>query len=201
VTVEVDTRTRILTAAVACVGRAGLDKTSLEDVAQEAGLSRATVYRYFEGGRDQLVADAVAWEVANYLARLGAATAPEPDLEAKLVRGLLFGHRAIDEHALLQRLLSTERDVLLPNLRSVMPMMERLVRTAIRAELETVAVRPEVDRDDAADYLTGLFLSYLGSPGRWDLDDEDSVRRLVRTQFLAGIVPRATDVTGENPWQ
>ncbi|HEY5153468.1 MAG TPA: TetR/AcrR family transcriptional regulator [Acidimicrobiales bacterium] len=200
-TVEVDTRTRILTAAVACVGRAGLDKTSLEDVAQEAGLSRATVYRYFEGGRDQLVADAVAWEVANYLARLGAATAPEPDLEAKLVRGLLFGHRAIDEHALLQRLLSTERDVLLPNLRSVMPMMERLVRTAIRAELETVAVRPEVDRDDAADYLTGLFLSYLGSPGRWDLDDEDSVRRLVRTQFLAGIVPRATDVTGENPWQ
>jgi len=201
VTIEVDTRTRILVAAVACVGRAGLDKTSLEDVAQEAGLSRATVYRYFEGGRDQLVAAAVAWEVANYLARLGAATAPEPDLEAKLVRGLLFGHRAIDEHALLQRLLSTERDALLPNLRSVMPMMQRLVRSAIRAELESVAVRPEVDRDDAADYLTGLFLSYLGSPGQWDLDDEEAVRRLVRTQFLAGIVPRATDVTGENPWQ
>ena len=198
---EVDTRTRILAAAVACVERSGLGKTSLEDVAQEAGLSRATVYRYFDGGRDQLVADAVGWEVGNYLARLAEATSPEPDLEAKLVKGLMFGHQAIDDHVLLQRLLSTERDALLPSLQSVMPVMEGLVRSAIRTELDRAPVRAGLDRDDAADYLTGLFLSYLGSAGQWDLADADAVRRLVRTQFLAGILAEPTDVTGDHPWQ
>ena len=198
---ELDTRTRILAAAVACVERSGLGRTSLEDVAQEAGLSRATVYRYFEGGRDQLVADAVGWEVGNYLTRLDEAIAPEPELEAKLVTGLMFGHQAIDDHVLLQRLLSTERDALLPSLQSVMPVMETLVRAAIRTELDRAPVRDGVDLDDAADYLTGLFLSYLGSAGQWDLTDAEAVHRLVRTQFLAGVLAPATDVTGENPWQ
>ncbi len=198
---EGDTRTRILAAAVACVERSGLSRTSLEDVAQEAGLSRATVYRYFEGGRDQLVEDAVGWEVANYLTRLQQATDPEPGLEAKLVKGLLFGHQAIDDHVLLQRLLSTERDALLPSLHSILPVMETLIRAAIRTELDEAPVRPGLDLDDAADYLTGLFVSYLGSAGGWDLTDADAVRRLVRTQFLAGIVVPATEVRADNPWQ
>jgi AcrR family transcriptional regulator len=198
---DLDTRTRILVAAVACVERAGLARTSLEDVAREAGVSRATVYRHFEGGREQLVAEAVAWEVTTYLTRLVDATATEPDLESKLVRGLLFGHRAIDEHALLQQLLSTEPEVLLPNLRSVLPFMEDLVRAYLRTELTALAVRPGVDLDDAADYLTGLFLSYLGSPGQWDLSDETAVRHLVRTQFLGGIIASPTDVTEPKPWQ
>src|SRR6476660_8543910 len=41
------TRTRLLQATLSCVERWGLEKTSLEDVARQAGLSRATVYRYF----------------------------------------------------------------------------------------------------------------------------------------------------------
>ena len=82
-----DTRTRILEAAVACVERWGLAKTSLEDVANEAGLSRATVYRHFAGGRDELVAETIGWEVAKYLGRLAEAIEPEQGIEAKL--GLL----------------------------------------------------------------------------------------------------------------
>ena len=40
-----------------------------------------------------------------------------------------------------------------------------------------------------------LFLSYLGSHGSWDLADRDQVRRLVRTQLLAGVVvPTRADV-------
>jgi len=38
---------RVLDAALTCVGRVGLAKTTLDDVAREAGCARATVYRYF----------------------------------------------------------------------------------------------------------------------------------------------------------
>ena len=50
---------------MACIERWGLAKTSLEDVATEAGLSRATLYRWFAGGRDQLITETVAWETGG----------------------------------------------------------------------------------------------------------------------------------------
>ena len=40
---------RILDAALACIARVGVGKTTLDDVAREAGCARATVYRCFPG--------------------------------------------------------------------------------------------------------------------------------------------------------
>jgi AcrR family transcriptional regulator len=45
---------RIIDAAERCFDRWGAAKTSIDDVANEAGLSRATVYRYF-GNRSELI--------------------------------------------------------------------------------------------------------------------------------------------------
>ena len=40
---------RIRDAVLVCIARFGLAKTTLDDVAREAGCSRATLYRYFDG--------------------------------------------------------------------------------------------------------------------------------------------------------
>ena len=42
-------RGRIRDAALVCIGRFGLAKTTVDDIAREAGCSRATLYRYFDG--------------------------------------------------------------------------------------------------------------------------------------------------------
>ena len=47
-------RQRLLDAAEACIDRFGLAKTTVEDIANEAKVSRATIYRYF-ANRDELV--------------------------------------------------------------------------------------------------------------------------------------------------
>jgi len=57
------------------------------------------------------------------------------------------------------------------------------------AEQAAGRARADLDVAEAADHLGRLYVSYLGAPGRWDLDDPDEVDRLVRTQFLAGVVP------------
>ncbi|MCL6451972.1 MAG: TetR/AcrR family transcriptional regulator, partial [Acetobacteraceae bacterium] len=54
---------RILEAAYVCVARFGLAKTTIEDVAKVAGVSRASVYRAFPGGRDDLLRRTVVWEM------------------------------------------------------------------------------------------------------------------------------------------
>ncbi len=185
------TRTRILEAALQCVERWGLAKTSLEDVAAAAGLSRATVYRYFPGGREQLISDTVTFEVGNFLEGLGTAMADDAGLAAKLEHGLQHGHRAIEEHTLLHQILSTEPEALLKELARTGPSMMAAVREAIADDLRREPLREGVDVDEAADYLTRMFLSYLGSQGRWDLDDRAQVDRLVQTQFLAGVVRQA----------
>ena len=53
------TRDRIMDAVVACIDRRGMSGFALEEVAAEAGVSRATIYRYFDGGRPQLVRESV----------------------------------------------------------------------------------------------------------------------------------------------
>ena len=40
---------RVLDATLTCIARVGVAKTTLDDVAREAGCARATVYRYFPG--------------------------------------------------------------------------------------------------------------------------------------------------------
>ena len=57
---EDEARRRIVDAATACLDRAGLAKTSLSDVAAEAGVTRQTVYRYFPSLNDILRAVALA---------------------------------------------------------------------------------------------------------------------------------------------
>jgi AcrR family transcriptional regulator len=182
------TRTRLLAATLVCVERWGLEKTSLEDVAKEAGLSRATVYRYFAGGREQLVHETVAWEVGRFFERIEREIAVEPDLAGKLRRGLMFGHQAIEEHTLLQRILATEPEALLEELSNTIPLIEQAVRAYLLALLRSEELRPGVSAVHAADYLTRLYLSYVGSQGQWDFGDADAVDELVRTQFLAGVV-------------
>ncbi len=43
------------------------------------------------------------------------------------------------------------------------------------------------DLDVASDFLARMALSYISSPGRWDLNDPEQVSLLVRSELLAGI--------------
>lgn len=54
-----EARDLLLDAAEACFARLGFDKTTVDDVADEAGVSRRTVYRYV-AGRDELLSGVLA---------------------------------------------------------------------------------------------------------------------------------------------
>ncbi len=186
-----DTRERVLEAALRCIDGEGLAATSVEDVARAAGVSRATIYRHFPGGREQLVSETVTWEVGRFFARVEQMAAGEPDLAARLRLALGAGHRALAEHALLHRLLRTEPEAVMTELSVATDVVLELLVAYLADELEgeraAGRARHDLDVAEAADHLARLYLSHLGSSGRWDLDDPAEVDRLVRTQFLAGV--------------
>ncbi|GAA2422631.1 TetR/AcrR family transcriptional regulator [Actinomadura vinacea] len=64
------TRERIIDAAEECFARFGVAKTTVEDIAAAAKLSRATVYRSVTGGRDELILAVVLRDLGRFLDRL-----------------------------------------------------------------------------------------------------------------------------------
>ncbi len=186
-----DTRERILEAAYACVARWGLSKTSVEDVTKEANLSRSTLYRYFPGGREELISAVVGWEYDRFFTRLYEAVRDADTLEEVMERGLTFAHRAIAGHEVLQRVLQTEPELLLPAMTVKSEATLALVAAFLTPYLERHRLAPGVDVAEAADFLARMVLSYMTAPGRWDLDDPEQVARLVRAELLGGILPAA----------
>jgi AcrR family transcriptional regulator len=186
---ELPVRTRILQATYACIGRYGLAKTTVEDAAREAGLSRATVYRHFPGGRDELVREVIAWETARFFIRLAEAVAGIRDFAEVLEEGLLFAHQAVLNHVVLQKVLQTEPERLLPTLTVESDRVRHLISAFLVPYLQgDPRLRPGIDAVEASDYLARMLLSWIGAPGRWDLADRAQVHAVVRTEFLAGIL-------------
>jgi AcrR family transcriptional regulator len=183
---------RLLEATYRCVERFGMGKTTIDDVVKESGVSRATVYRQFAGGRDQLLLETVGWELGNYFNRLADQVRDAGTLVTLLEQGLAFAHRSIAEHAVLRKIMETEPDRLLPLLTTEatrsLPFVADFLLPYLRREADAGRLRPGVDIDRAADYLARSILSLIGAPGRWDLDDPDQVADLVRVELLGGIV-------------
>lgn len=183
------TRERIVRAAYECVARHGFSKTSVEAAARQVGLSRATVYRHFPGGRDELLGAVVAWEHARFFARLYEEVRGAGSLEEVLALGIVFAHRDVAAHEVLQRVLRTEPELLLPTLTVEAAGAQRMIAAFLEPYLAAERLAPGVVLSEAADFLARMALSYIASPGRWDLDDPDQVRRLVRAELLGGILP------------
>lgn len=185
-------RDRVLAAAYTCVSRFGLNKTTIEDVVKESGVSRATIYRHFPGGRDELMHATVAWEIARYFTELADHVRDAPDLQHLLEDGLVFARRSMQRHEVLQKMLVTEPERLLPLLtteaQKTLPFIAAFLHPYLAREAEAGRLRPGVDLDRAADYLSRGVLGLIGEAGRWDFEDPGQVSDVVRHELLGGIV-------------
>ncbi len=110
-----ETSERILAAAAQQVEDFGLRRFTIDDVARRLGVSRVTIYRYFPR-RNRLVEAVLLRELHRFLEQVGAAVDPCPTLEEKLVEGVVFALGYLHRHRLLQRVLRTEPELILPAL-------------------------------------------------------------------------------------
>src|SRR5687768_7119131 len=106
---------KVVDGALRAIARFGLSKLTVDDVAREAGISRATLYRYFPG-RGAVLAAVIETETERLRQGLDEALADVSTLAEALTAVAGFGSRAFADHAALQHLLATEPGAVLPHL-------------------------------------------------------------------------------------
>jgi AcrR family transcriptional regulator len=178
---------RLLEAAYRCVARYGLAKTTIDDVAREARVSRPTMYRQFPGGKDALLREVVGWEAARFIDEITTAVAAMTDLEALLEELIVVAYRAIAKHDVLQKVLQTEPERLLPMLVTGADRLIALMKPLLLAAMKRSSDGADHDHDVAAEYIARMVLSVVSAPAGRDLEDRRVVRDFVRVELLGGI--------------
>ncbi len=182
------TRVRIVDGALRCLARQGVAKTTVDDIAREAGLSRATLYRTFPGGREAVLGAVVETESARLTSALAVAMGEAEDLEDVLVAGMVEATRRLRSHAALTYLLIHEPGVILPHL--TFAELDRLLLAAgdVAAPFFARWLHPD-QASRAAEWAARIVLAYLYEPEpSADLADPAECRALVRAFVLPGIL-------------
>jgi AcrR family transcriptional regulator len=184
-------RERVLEAAEECIQRFGVGKTTMEDIARAASISRATLYRYFADREDVVVA-AVERRIRISIPRAQAHIGRWPTFAERLVEGTLFNVERARRDPFIRLLVSANQSGL---------GSRTLGREAISVDLahalwepfftEAQAngdMRPDLDQRAAARWLASVNLMLANREDAGGTDREAD-RRELETFLLPAFLP------------
>lgn len=179
----------VIRAAGTLMARWGVTKTTVADIATEAGCSRATVYHAFPGGKQEILRALGRAELDLFFDDLVERVDVADDLEHALVDLLTSAARTLEDHEGFQFMLEHEPGLVLPYLG--FHRIDRLYRLA-RRRLSPHFERFVGDRAPwAVEWTTRVALSYVFQPSpALDLTDPTDARHLVRSYLLPGLTPQ-----------
>lgn len=182
-----ETRTRVLDAAYEQFSRMGVQRSTMEDVARRAGVSRITVYRRF-ATKDALVEHVVRREFRRYFDQFLLDIGQAETAADRVVLGFVSSLRAIRRNPLIGGLIATEPDLVVPSMISdggrTLATVRQFVAGQLRHEQRAGTVARDLDIDHVAELMVRISASFLAIPSHLiDLDDDDQLAALAR-RFL-----------------
>ncbi len=184
---------RVAAAAFEMFAEYGIRRATIDDVARRAGVSKMTVFRRFQS-KQGLVGVVIAREIRRGMAELDRVWEREQTLEQRVVLGFSFAVNFVRGHALFDRLLRSEPELLLPLLTIdgtvALALYRELIGQRLRTEVRAGRAAP-ADVDQAAEVLARLAISLLLTrEGTITLDDDETIVALVRNVLLPMLEPR-----------
>jgi AcrR family transcriptional regulator len=164
----------ILAAAKRCYLADGISATGMKDVAASAGMARSTLYRYFSG-RDELLVATIKSEMVDLNERIRKKQANFQRPADLVVEGLILAIKEVPRRPLLRAVFASEQD---SRARRVVwssdviisfgeELMDHVIRPAQDAGILQDSVRPEI----LVEWVYRLLLSFLTLPSNWVKSD------------------------------
>jgi AcrR family transcriptional regulator len=183
-----DINERLIDATEACFERYGVMKTTVEDIANSAGVSRATVYRY-ASGRDDLILAVLMRSADKFFARLGRRLVrPTGSIGDRIVDGILYTLDQVRADENLQLLFASEAAGVTGTIvgasealftRSAEYLQPLLAQAQAAGEL-----RADLNADELAEWLIRIILSLLTVQG-----PKPRTRNEIRTMLEHYLLP------------
>jgi AcrR family transcriptional regulator len=146
----------------------------MKEVAASAGMARSTLYRYFPG-RDELLVATIKSEMVDLNERIRKNMAKYDEPADLVVEGLIVAIKEIPRRPLLRAVFASEQD---SRARRVVwssdvivsfgeELMDHVIRPARDAGILQDSVRPEI----LVEWVYRLLLSFLTLPSNWVKSD------------------------------
>lgn len=179
---------RIIAATVKCFERFGINKTSMEDIAKVAKVSRPTIYRYFHT-RHHLAVEVLVREVRDHT-RLVVPVMEQYKYPPKaLVEGILFDIATAKEHPYTNILVSDAGTELLSRVsggdRAVLAAMSEQWLPSLSRWREQGYIRTKIKLDDLLLWITLYMHTALGKG--FGAIAADRMRRMLNTLVVPAI--------------
>ncbi|HEY7071292.1 MAG TPA: TetR/AcrR family transcriptional regulator [Acidimicrobiales bacterium] len=189
------TSSRILDAAFEVFCHLGVQRSTMEDVARRAGVSRITVYRRF-ATKSVLVDQLIRREVLRYFDQFRRDIEHAETAADRVVLGFVSSLQAFRRNPLIGGLMAADPNVLVPSTIGdggrTLATVRSFVAGQLRREQDAGNVAPTVNVDIVAELMVRVCSSFLVIPSHIvDLDDEDQLRDVARQFLVPMLEPRA----------
>lgn len=186
------TTDRLLDATEQLLADKGIRATTMIDVAERAGVSRAWLYRNFPD-KPTLVGTAIIRLVETSWAQTRAELSTMSSFEEQLVAGVQIGRRAYDDPGtLLMRLRTAEPDEFTAcagaGVRGLVPDLAEFWQPFVAAAVAAGDIHRDTDIPEASEWVARVMISLGSVPGQHvDPDDPASLRRHLRRYVMPGL--------------
>jgi AcrR family transcriptional regulator len=184
-------RERIVRAAEECFESDGVAKTTVETIAAAAGMSRATVYRHFSGGKDEVIREVVVRDVGDFLADAEKRLRGRVSAGEALVDSIMGAVAFVRGRPRLALLFAPEFAGQTGKITGGDAALAELVTAYVRPYFDEAQaagqIRAEIDVADAVELVLRIVFSLITVPSPQQRTDTET-RRFLRTCVVAALV-------------
>lgn len=181
------TSDRILRALLEWTAETGLRKLSMDEIAERAGVARATLYLHFPG-KKALIGAAVELELGRFFADLTEEAGKHDDPRERIVRTFGFAYRRLRTHPAVQTVLRVNPQLILPYVTTT-PLAFDLGRAFVGSTLDEEVLAAGVSPAEAGELIVRSIHSLILAPANvFGLEDPDGPERYAERFLLPAIL-------------
>ena len=164
---SVVTKQKIIDAALACYEDIGVENSTMESVAQRAGVGRATLYRHF-ANQDEMLTEVILFEISDMRTKLQQLKQTPDTLEAYIVEACMIVLIESPKKPITSYLFSDEASPIVSRLALTNNLLiefgENLVAPIFEAAKKQDRLRDGVSLERMIEWITRFMISYLTNP-------------------------------------
>jgi AcrR family transcriptional regulator len=182
---EDEAKSRLCEAALECLMRHGYEKTTMSDIAKEAGATRPTLYKHFKSKAETLFA-AIDLQALSFAEAVMNHARQFDTVEERISETIIYVVLELPRHRYLSLILQGEfHDVL--RARAFSDEATEIFSRMTSAPL--IELRPDLKDEEVelSEMMSRFAISLIQFPGKY-AGNHDALERLIRRRLLPGLL-------------